>query len=174
MANPHVLVDEIDLARLAMFIDSEGCISLNKAGCWKKVKAFNPKVRMANSNELLVNWAVDVFNRLGIKAHITPSKRCDDNPKWKRVYDIMVTGQSKCHELLTVIYPYLIGKRQQADLVLEWIESRWETHRPEGSKFIPYTKRQLTIVAEMSRLNQRGTSQTVDYELADMIRKAAA
>lgn len=173
MDNPHVLVTETELAYLAGIIDGEGCISINHAGVWKKTKAFQCKVRVANSNQNLINWVMQILGKLDIKAHITHSKRCEDNPKWKRVYDVAVLNQTKCHTLLKAISPYLIGKKAQASLLLEWIESRWNQKRPEGFRYIPYSKRELEIVQQLKNLNQRGTSQTVDYELAEMIAKAA-
>lgn len=173
MDNPHVLVTETELAYLAGIIDGEGCISINHAGEWKTNKSFQCKVRLANSNLDLINWVMQTLEKLGIKGYIAHSRRCENNPKWKRVYDLGILNQTKCHTVLSAIRPYLVSKRAQADLVLEWIDSRWNRKKPEGFRYIPYSKRELEIVQQLKVLNQRGTSQTVDYELAEMIAKAA-
>jgi intein/homing endonuclease len=169
MDNPHVLVDEKELAYLAGILDGEGCISISKSTWRGSHHSFAPRVRVANSNLNIINHIADTMRKLGIEPYLSFCKRCEDNPKWKRVYELGLQNQTKCQKLLSVIKDYLVGKREQAYLVLEFAESRMS--HPVRKK--TYTKRELEIVQLLTNLNQRGTSQTVDYELAEMIANAS-
>lgn len=118
---------ERDLAYLAGIIDSDGCIGMfkSRAGI-QRIK--NPRyvltVTVVNTSQELMNWLVEK-----IGGTYTARKRSKKEHKltfsWR--YD-----NAKAALLLKDIRPYLIVKRQQADVGIELIDN-WKTNHGRGA-----------------------------------------
>lgn len=100
-----------DWIRLAMAIDCEGCIVI-----WagqRKGRQVNHymEIRVANCDSRLTDWCLNVFTGTVYRQINAFPKR--DVFQWK-------TGKKLAFEILKRCYPFLMLKREQADLALEF------------------------------------------------------
>lgn len=158
--NPLTL-EEKDLVRLAAFIDCEGTIALQgwnkgKGGC-----SIQPKVSIFNSDPVFVQEVINIYNRLGVKLFIETQKRKANH---KIVYRLVVLGISRVHRVLTSIKSYLINKRGQAEVVLEFCELRIAASKIGRGRRVPYGQRELELERQIKLLNLRGVSETENCE----------
>lgn len=131
-------------AYMAGLIDGEGTVSLRTITRSARKKGFSiaSYVAVYNCNTKVVKW-IHETTRLG---HVR--KRCQNSftrrPVWEWVIRDLVG--SAC--LLRTVLPYLIIKRQQAMLVLDFCENRklWTT----------YTDKELAMIDKIRELNRRG------------------
>ncbi len=156
MDNPLTL-EEKDLLRLADYIDCEGTIALQHWNRGLGKNAYQPKVSIFNSDPVFAQHVLDIYNRLGIKVYIESQKRKANH---KVVYRLVVLGISRVHKVLTVIKPYLVIKRGQADAVLEFCNLRIEASTRGRGRQVPYGTRELEIKNQVHLLNLRGVSET--------------
>ncbi len=134
-------------AYIAGIIDGEGCISMSKI---KTRNSFSIKKRImvANSNLLLIDW---LHKTTGVG---TVNEHCNGRNTqngWKKQHIWYLTSKTGV-ELIHQIMPYLILKKQQAELFTEMFYLQNLSRR--SSKF--NEPRQEDILKEMHVLNQRG------------------
>lgn len=101
-----------DLAWLGGIIDGEGCIYITKK--------YRPAIMISNTNIDIINKCVDIIQKIGI---IT-NKIVEENRKEKKqktAYSITVGNRQDVYILLSYIIPYLVGKRQQANTLKEYL-----------------------------------------------------
>lgn len=103
------------LAYIAGIIDGEGCISLSKE---KKTGYFIPSIFVGMCDSMCIN-ILHMYTGLGSLSHRAPSH-------WgnKHVYIWQVRNRLEIYLLLKAVHPYLITKRKQADVLLEFVERR--------------------------------------------------
>ena len=102
-------MDEKILSYMAGIIDGEGCIAIN--GSERKQQLV---ITVANSSELLIQWITLHFGgHVGIDYRENEKHR---NSYWWRLY-----GHAT-EPFLKSILPYLIIKKPQAELVLEFLK----------------------------------------------------
>lgn len=159
--NPLTL-EEKDLVRLAAFIDCEGTIALQMWNRGKPgVNSMQPRVSVFNSDPIFVQEVVNIYNRLGVKLFIETQKRQTNH---KIVYRLVVLGISRVHKVLTVIKPYLINKKAQADTVLEFCNLRIAASHIGRGRQVPYGSREFELQKQIGVLNLRGVSETENCE----------
>jgi hypothetical protein len=112
---------QIDWARLAAFIDGEGCIRIAsaKAKNWKREHLYID-VRIANTDPRLAQWLSSLF---GGKIYTSPRKKST----WAACFWWAISCK-KAAALLTECLPYLILKREQAETALalqSTMTNRW-------------------------------------------------
>ena len=123
---------EIDWARLAAYIDGEGCISLlygnfrNRSGTSKKYLAV--RVAIANTDARLLIWLRETFGGC--------IQCCESNRRSRtgRVVFTWTQGSAKAIRLLTECLPYFVIKKDQAELAIafhELMPRRGQRHNPE-------------------------------------------
>jgi hypothetical protein len=107
-------------AYLAGFMDGEGSFSIVKTYQIKKrvdgskVKGirYHLHVKITNTNKQVLDWIVEHFGgQLSNKKQV-----CDWKPKW----DLTITGNGKMESFILAILPYLIVKKQQAQVALDF------------------------------------------------------
>jgi hypothetical protein len=114
-------LSECEKAYIAGIMDGEGSITFYRSKAARtRGRYLTPFVRISTTDDLLVPW---LFHKIGFGA-----KRYRANPNgpihWKPVWHIQ-WSTSQAVELLKAIEPYLIIKRERAQLVIEI----WELNR---------------------------------------------
>lgn len=161
IANPLTL-EEKDLIKLAAYIDCEGTIALQAWNTGKKnVKSMQPKVSVFNSSPVFVQEVLNIYNRLGVKVYIETQKRKANH---KIVYRLVVLGISRVHRVLTALKPYLVIKKAQADVVLEFCALRITASKIGRGRQVPYGQREFELQKQIGVLNLRGVSETENCE----------
>lgn len=116
-------MDDLSLARLAMAIDCEGGIYVGRNAV-RSSTIYSLHVAVFNTNYVLIDWIRFVFESGSV------FERTRNN--CKTAYQIY-WGSNKAAEILKPILPYLLLKREQAELGIE-IQS---TMRYAGGDRVP-------------------------------------
>jgi hypothetical protein len=129
---------------LAGFIDGEGCIGVHrrKGNC-----PTGPTLTISNTNGRLLK---EIKSNLGFGNF---RKRFKKNPKHKNSHTLGVVGIN-CQLILKKIFPYLRGKKKQAELVLRMTlnSKEHQTRRlPENEKRL-----RRMISKKLLKLNKKG------------------
>jgi len=137
---------------IAWSIDWEGSISIHKSSSkterrHKKVD-LQPLIIIGNTNKRLLKKFYDIV-KLG---HFYPRK---PRPKQKDVWIWTTTSFEECQFILENVLPYLLSKRKQGEVVLEFIKSRIDRGIKEVVS-IPYSRKEFLCVEKIRKLNKRG------------------
>jgi len=166
MSNPHTY--EIELAYLAGVIDGEGCISLERNGNRRLngVTGLQAMVCVTNTNEALISYCLNIFRRIGVNPYIkSQAVGYGKKARCKTCYWLTTQGLTKTKKVLEAVLPYLIAKRAQAELVLEFIKLRGDSQLAKGK---PYGDAEYGILTRIRALNFRGVSETEDHMLGQV------
>jgi DNA-binding CsgD family transcriptional regulator len=146
-SNVNTNVPEWVRGYVAGLLDGEGVVSIvstrrkdRKNGMWK------PIVDITNTCKEALEFIIKQIGGFRFstkKGVMTPHSR-------KPVYRIMLVRHKDVLEFLEMVMPYLIIKRRQAELVVEFCKSRLA--KPNHA---PYDEREKEIIAEVKRLNKR-------------------
>ena len=154
---------EISWQYLAGFLDGEGSIGTTHSG---KSRLVTGRVTIANTNHELLHL---------LKAQFGGSvsvRKAGSKPGWRPFGSVTWTGR-KAQYILERVLPYLILKREQAELCLQLIRMRdqpksvrfdW-VHRPlpkMPSRHFCIVKpevvaQEMALAARMKELNRKGT-----------------
>ncbi|MCJ7759985.1 LAGLIDADG family homing endonuclease [Candidatus Bathyarchaeota archaeon] len=132
-----------EILYLAGFFDGEGCISIHRHADRKTKRGFVlvPRITITNTKKEIIEW----FEPFGF------SNRCITNGKNANIlYRTELERLEAVRAFLQKMSLVLTLKRKQADLVLEFCNSRLE------NRTYCYTERELKIREELQILNKRG------------------
>ena len=141
---------DLPWSALAMCIDCEGCISIH-FNSWKGTPnsngIYNMEIAVINTDLRLMEWLVSNFGgRYYSRSKNTPKE-------WKLSYQWRVTGRSNREKILLGILPYLLLKREQAKLAIEFIRI------PKWGRAVD---RRKELMIACKKLNARGPAQTTN------------
>lgn len=139
---------------LAGLLDGEGHITISRCKVVKRrvrvdgslyerpdTIQYQMNLGITNTDMRLMDW---LQGRLGGKVY--QLKRCHKNPKWKHSCKWQYTKHSDGEKLLLAVLPYLVLKKEQAKVMLEFL-------RLEG-QYVPEKRQEL--YEKMIKLNERG------------------
>jgi hypothetical protein len=138
----------VDFSYLAGIIDGEGTITVSRqprSTCRRPY--FCPRVLVSNTSEALMTWIAERFpvGRVRVGRY-SPSKGGK-----KAVYRWDVENRA-LRPLLKRLLPYLVVKRRNAELLLEWVQpsDTWPGPRADGKKYNRSQRRKLGVVGLIS------------------------
>ena len=145
-----MLLSDTEAAYIAGIIDGEGSLSISKK---ENLRGHNPSYGLhftvTNTNKLLLDWL-----RQKLRAgQITKKPRSNTN--WKLCYQL-VFATSEIQTILEVVTPYLIVRKHQAQLVLEFLSLSWQQTGNQKEKPVELVIEQELIYEELRALNKRG------------------
>lgn len=126
-------VSELDWARLAAYIDGEGCISIKSVHGYHAAKSrrvFYLDVTVANTDPRLGQWLKTIFG-----GSVSVSKRGHLSPNWAPLITWTVASAHAAAIVLRCL-PFFVIKREQADVALSF-QSTILPGRPYGMKGRP-------------------------------------
>ena len=145
-----------EISYMAGVVDGEGCIGISKMkGNYNKAQRIvNPRyvltLVVTNTSTKLMEWLTEKFY-----GRIHPRK-CN-NPNTKQGYNWM-QDHGKALHTLRMIKPYLIIKREQAEVGIELIEKWVTTIGGQGALTPPdEVSRRESLYQRMKILNHRGS-----------------
>ncbi len=139
-------VTDIEVGWLAGLIDGEGSFDLQSGHQW------TPRIMITNTDQRIIDRAVEIIQRLGVGVYVwTQTKH---NPRHKPIKRLAVRGIKRVHAFLPKIAPALIGKRDQAEKLLNFTTERLS--RPYHTNADDLGHR---VQAELAVL-RKGTSET--------------
>jgi len=149
-----------ELAYLAGIIDGEGSLILERRLKDKKkypgYHCYTPLIMVTNTNKEMLLWVAEKFSRYSK----TTVKVYNKNPpsyaglNRKQAYYVVITG-FKLRSILTNLMPYLICKREQAQLLIKWVKQREHLQYCLNERR-PYGAFEEEIKQKISILNKRG------------------
>jgi len=146
-------VTDLDAAYLAGIIDGEGSISL--IAPYRRSRGGRVEISVANTSEALIGWLIAT----GFKASILRKQRA--RVHHKQAFEWKVRGVA-VRQLLLAVLPYLVSKRPQAELALQFLETLRLPGRGKANQLsAEVIDIRLRLIAEGRRLNQRGMAQEV-------------
>lgn len=156
MGNQQVRPDE--LAWLAGIIDGEGTINIVKKPDRKRkdgTRRYNywTLLQLSNTNEILIMKVIEIMKKLGTNPYIWEKAETE---KWKKSYQLSLQRMTKVKKILDQIKPYLIAKKPQAEIVLNFINSRLSKFQKGRGRYNPYTEEEIKWIEEIKKLNHRG------------------
>lgn len=140
-------MDEVLKAYVAAMIDGEGVITLARSS-GVLVPRFRPIVMVTNSHAGILHFLCEA-TKLGI---VYQSKNNPTKPNWSPMHRWQV-ATAEAQDLCHWIRPYLVIKRQQADILIKFPKRK--TRRRKGDKDKIWLVQQ-ELFLEMRTLNTRG------------------
>ena len=137
-----------ELAYLAGILDGEGTITISRQPRMKQLRPyFCPRVTIVNTWEPLLSW---ILNRFPV-GHSGIKRYAPSTGGTKTVYLWSVENRAM-RPLLRELLPYLIVKRRQAELVLQWTQpsDTWRGRRPDGRTYNRSQRRNLGITGRVT------------------------
>lgn len=162
------MIQEKELAYLAGIIDGEGSIDIRSLppGKHRRNGSYSSLLCISNTNTLILDECVRIMRECEIPHYISKSKV---NGNRKQSYQIICAGPNRCFRCLWVIEPYLVGKKSQANLTMEFV---WSRIGHTDKYHTPYTERELYIVQAIRQLNKKGPIILNEHTL-DAVKKSA-
>lgn len=161
MDNQQVTISE--LAWLAGIWDGEGTISIRRN---VKINQFSPRVHMVNTNSHMIEKVVEILRKIGVEPYVREVSRGTFEGSRKQMWAVGVDTLSKSKIILDSFFPYLVAKKPQAKLLLQFVNSRltrFDRRKSNWSK--SYLKEDIEAIKKIYLLNgnQRGTSETIRH-----------
>jgi len=146
---------ETDYAYLAGIIDGEGTVTIHRNAAKKKGRIYvwyQPQLTISNTDTSMLRSLQVRFGGHIVKANAPANKH------WRQAY-LLFFRRNEILTLLPKVIPYLTAKRQKAELMLEYMNTRTRgVNTGADGRFvgIPLTDRQKQIIAEIRKNNRRG------------------
>lgn len=140
------------LAWLGGILDGEGTLTIIEKRRKTKIGSiYQPTISMVNTDEKIIERCVEIFKENGIPHWV---HFYDKTKKWKRRWRIEVGGLKRVARTLPIITEFLVGKREQADILKEFCELRLN----QLGQHNRYTDYELRLVSLVKMLNRKGPS----------------
>lgn len=143
--------DKIDCARIAMFLDTDGYITIMVRQRGIAGNAYlGPSLGFTNTSKLLIDWTHETLTRLGVPHYLKwySVDKLKGTHSRKPQGRIVILGQNRCSKIIPLVLPYLVGKLAQGKLVAEYLASRILSKHKQL-----YTDRELQIANDIRALN---------------------
>ncbi len=138
-------ITNTQLSYIAGIIDGEGCIGLYAGKSSYGNIRYNAKLLITNTNTNLLNWLKDTTGLGNIYKNFVT------NTNWKQAYRWEVCPNSM-RELLPLISQYLIVKKNQCDIILQYLSIQDYKNNQELVK---------ELVDKLKILNKRGVDHAI-------------
>ncbi len=141
-------VQNVDLAWLAGIIDGEGCFTIFSVN---RSDAVNPSpsanITITNSNCLLLNRCKEILDEFEIKYFYHDPK--NGHQQGRKVMRIRVKNYSSLRRLIELVLPFLVGKIEQARVMLEFVSLAGQRGKLELNE-------RTELMNRIKELNRRG------------------
>ena len=141
---------KITLGWLAGIIDGEGCIGLYNIR--PKSPIIRPMICIVNTNEKLINEVKSILDFYSIIYYAY--KYQNKNKAWKPSYRVNIQSKQDCKKLLDLVGDYLVIKKEQSNIVLEFI-NRKDYNYSEKILFLP------NLIKDLNKKGQYAFSNSI-------------
>lgn len=123
--------DSIEAAWLAGILDGEGCIHT----CWQKtfrntLGHFRTRIEIRNTDPFLMQRITEILTNWGAKYFLSYIKH--KNESYKENMALVISSYKGIHIVLNNVYPYLTGKKEEAKIMIDFINWRLFEHPMQG------------------------------------------
>lgn len=164
MGNQQETTSITKFAWLGGIIDGEGSIGVTRMMSHRKNPTYTARVSVGNTNMAIISEICKILDLIGITGHLEKRQRSvkNNDKNWKDAIVIQISNIKGVKCLLDTIFPYLIGKKAHAELVLRFINSRLKNYELKDRKIgspgpgCPYSKEELNLCEQLKELNKKG------------------
>jgi hypothetical protein len=152
---------------IAGMLDGDGCISgsLRVMATEKGTSIqFVPVISISNNNKEILDFCTKVLDEIGVKT------RLEKHQKQKNIfptYSLQIFGLENILRFLCRITPFIVGKRRQAELLMEFVYSRLIT----GRRPFSYTDEEKKIISELKRMKTHRKTQSLGVARATPLKR---
>lgn len=140
-----VMWTQSQISYLAGIIDGEGTFYIGYS-----CKKWGSRMYVVNTDKRLIDWLKNTFGGL------VYTRNSLKNPAWKTKYE-WILEKAKIPPICEVILPYLICKKEQAELMIKFRKT-FEVKRDTSPETIEFRSK---CHSHMNYLNLRGPPQTL-------------
>jgi hypothetical protein len=112
-------VSELELGWLCGLFDGEGYVG----GHWQNKGHYTPTLSISNTENTVLDKLISILDALGLPFYIYWQPRKSDYGV-KQLWQVKAGGMKRVMRWLAVIGPHLVGKKEQADLLLAYCQGR--------------------------------------------------
>lgn len=142
-------ITQKDFGWLGGIIDGEGTITLVLKERKNQSPLITPKLTIVNTDKKIIDKILEIYKHLNIPHWITEYK---GTKNWKKRYVIEVVGISRILRTLPILINYLVGKKELADLVLNWCNRRYNSTYNKHRR-IYYDEKDIEIYYKVKSLH---------------------
>jgi len=156
------------LSYLAAMVDGEGCVQLVSFDqkTRNRGKQFAGSVRIDNCDVRILANIKQAMTHFGIAFHVYQSSPTRNSP----ALTVKVQRLTMLKKLLELLLSApLLGKRQESELLLEFVNSRLDSSGKPSGTWNPYNERAQQIVDEIRaiRTSQRAYASTHNVKVSE-------
>ncbi len=158
---------DTELAWLAGLIDGEGTIGVHRTNAKSQKHPYlRPHFQIVNTDLRLLEKARSIMTAITGRPHNLVVTNKGGNG-WKVGYRIASNTQISVMLLLPLLIPYLVGKREQAELVLEFAKRRC-ARIGSVHHWYQFKEEDEAIYLRCSQLNRRGEPEKSDAKVIEL------
>jgi len=110
-----------DLSWLGGILDGEGTLTLRFHNRKNKTPIVTPVVSVVNTDEKIINEIMRIYKENNI-AYWVSARKATKN--WKKTWSLQTVGLKRCSRFVNLIEEYLIGKRENAEIIKRFCNKR--------------------------------------------------
>ena len=156
-------MDEKQLAWLAGIVDGEGTITMYEMHTNRGYRWIRPIFQIINTNIDLMRKCQEIIGTITREPKINKKGKTKDwKSHYRPCYTIQITKQEDIKLICVVLYPYLIAKKKQAELMIEFIKIRQQIPKAKikNNQSTSYTNGENLLLEEVLRLNSPKSVET--------------
>lgn len=152
---------QLFFAWLAGFIDGEGTLSIARKMPTPKNRSYHIQYRsflaIPSTDKFVIQHIKDTLDKMSGESFGNISYYQSKNPNAKGAFTFNVTKYKQLAQVVVAIKPYLQIKRFQAELILEFVQSRVATMSTNWHHTGPtFTEREAELCTHLQAINKRG------------------
>ena len=136
--NYSLQLSETEKAYLAGFLDGDGMIGFHIS--FRKKFRLRPEVKFSNTDKRVIDW---ILQKISFMHEVSDDPH---DERHKRRYHALIRGPLGCRAILRELLPYLIVKREAAEMLLKYCESR--ARKPKNS---PLSEEEVELILKFRR-----------------------
>lgn len=154
----------LQYAYLAGLIDGEGCLRItrDKSLGTEKQGHKSPKYAASISMHMVTREPLDFFASLFPDGYLVYEGVRDDRPNQRPTYCWRCQNRFVVQDVIEKIYPYLLVKNKQADLILEYCKGYIPCQKLKGEAHSQEIQRREDLYQKMKKLNAVGAAATTN------------
>ena len=145
------------LGWLAGIIDGEGCLQLAKQK-YKDKFHFRPQLVIGNTNPIIIDKLVEIARSNNLPVYLLNRSFVAQNSRAEYVI-LQVMGLKRIKQWLEVVSPYLFGKKEQAKIILDYINYRLSLPNP-AKGIVRFGEKDLQYKSMLDEANHRFRTRT--------------
>jgi hypothetical protein len=161
MGNQQGTVSDVELGWFAGILDGEGSIGISRLMSHRKNMTLTPRISIGNTNIKIIDYVRDILIRIPTTFFVE-KRQTKIGKNWKNANVIQISHIQGAKDVLDIITPFLVGKKQQAEILLSFVNSRLDLYRKigrtpgSGGRGTPYTEKEKYLCEQIRILNKKG------------------